>query len=76
MPATSDNLRPRVLEMCAQVQVLTANGWRESRGVQSEMAMARELGKPVMLVEPDALNDQSPACAGVVGAEGLKRATP
>lgn len=56
--------------------VLTLDGWRESRGVQAEMALVRELGKPVILVGPDALNDQTPACAGVVGAEGLTDATP
>jgi hypothetical protein len=74
------------LETCSEVRVLTLDGWRESRGVQAEMALARELGKPVILVEPDALNDRTPACAGAVGTpacaeasagrEGLKRAMP
>jgi len=74
------------LEMCSEVWVLTLDGWRESEGVQAEMAMARELGKPVVLVEPEALNDRTPACAGAVGApacaeasagrEGLNDATP
>jgi hypothetical protein len=52
------------------------DGWRESRSVRAEMALARELGKPVMLVEANALNDRTPACAGVVGTEGLNDATP
>ena len=56
------------LETCDEVWVLTLDGWRESRGVQAEIALAHELGKPVVLVEPDALTDQTPATAGRAGA--------
>jgi len=60
------------LEMCSEVWVLTLDGWRESKGVQAEIALARELGKAVMLVESGAVNDQTPvavSCAGVVASE-------
>jgi hypothetical protein len=32
--------------------VLTLPGWRESVGVQAEIAIARELGKPVTFLQP------------------------
>lgn len=56
------------LEVCSEVWVLTLDGWRESRGVQAEIELAHELGKPVVLVEPDALTDQTPATADRAGA--------
>lgn len=56
------------LEVCAEVWVLTLDGWRESRGVQAEIELAHELGKPVVLVEPDALTDQTPVAAVRAGA--------
>lgn len=37
----------RYLEACDEVVVLTLDGWRESVGVQAEIAIARALGKPV-----------------------------
>ena len=33
---------------CSQVWVLTLDGWKESQGVQAEIAIARELGKPII----------------------------
>ncbi len=35
------------LEACTEVAVLMIDGWRESDGVKAEIAIARELGKPV-----------------------------
>jgi nucleoside 2-deoxyribosyltransferase len=44
----------RYLEACDEVAVLMLDGWRESVGVQAEIAIARELGKPVtFLAERD-----------------------
>ena len=60
------------LEMCSEVWVLTLDGWRESQGVQAEIKLARELGKPVVLVEPEVLNDRTPARAGAVEVKGAK----
>ena len=56
------------LKICSEVWVLTLDGWRESRGVQAEIVLARRMGKPVMLVEPDALTDQTPVAAFRAGA--------
>jgi len=57
------------LEVCAEVWVLTLDGWRESRGVQAEIVLARQMGKPVSFVDPgDALIDQTPVAAVRAGA--------
>ena len=40
------------LEACSEVQVLMLDGWRESKGVSAEIALASELSKPVLYVEP------------------------
>lgn len=37
---------------CSQVLVLMLDGWRESEGVQAELAIAAALGKPVRYVDP------------------------
>ena len=44
------------LEACDEVVVLMLDGWRQSVGVQAEIAIARELGKPVtFLAERDCM---------------------
>jgi nucleoside 2-deoxyribosyltransferase len=40
------------LARCDEVVVLMLDGWRESEGVQAEIAVARELGKPVRYLKP------------------------
>jgi hypothetical protein len=35
------------LEACDEVVVLMLDGWQDSLGVQAEIALAREMGKPV-----------------------------
>lgn len=40
------------LEWCHMVMVLTLDGWRESRGVNAEIAVARSMGKPVSFIAP------------------------
>ncbi|MBI2191984.1 MAG: DUF1937 family protein [Planctomycetes bacterium] len=63
------------LEMCSEVWILMLDGWRESKGVQAEMELARELGKPVVLVEPgDALNDQTPVAASLSAPRASRQA--
>ena len=37
----------RFLEQCDEVVVLMLDGWRDSLGIQAEMELAKELGKPV-----------------------------
>jgi nucleoside 2-deoxyribosyltransferase len=41
------------LNRCDEVVVLTLDGWRESEGVQAEIRIAGELGKPVRYLMPD-----------------------
>ena len=41
------------LERCDELVVLTLAGWRESKGVQAEIQIARELGKPVRFLDPE-----------------------
>ena len=40
------------LEWCHMVMVLTLDGWRDSRGVNIEIAQARAMGKPVSFISP------------------------
>ena len=42
------------LERCDEVVVLMLDGWRESEGVQAEIRIAAQLGKPVRYLEPEA----------------------
>jgi nucleoside 2-deoxyribosyltransferase len=42
----------RFLEQCDVVVVLMLDGWQESRGVQAEIQIANELGKPVRYLAP------------------------
>lgn len=53
----------RFLEVCDEVVVLMLVGWQESIGVQAEIAIARELGKPVryMVAEGPAEISRFPA---------------
>ena len=37
----------RYLEVCDELAVLMLDGWQESVGVQAEIAIAREYGKPI-----------------------------
>ncbi len=56
------------LERCDEVVVLTLDGWIESVGVQAEIRIAGECGKPVRYVAPEAVHQKTPAEAGVEGA--------
>ncbi len=51
----------RYLEVCDEMVVLMLDGWRESVGVQAEMAIARELGKPVTYLRMAEQADERPA---------------
>ena len=41
------------LERCDEVVVLMLDGWRESVGVQAEIRIAGDAGKPVRYLDPD-----------------------
>ena len=55
----------RYLEACDEVVVLMLDGWRESVGVQAEIAIARELGKPVTFLRVNGQAEENPGQAGV-----------
>jgi len=53
------------LAWCDELWVLKLSGWESSVGVRAEMAIAREMGKPVRLVDPlDLTTENTPARAG------------
>jgi hypothetical protein len=53
------------LAVCDEVVVLKLDGWRQSRGVQAEVARARAWGKPISFIEPDGVAEENPdECRG------------
>ena len=42
----------KVLKACQELWVCTMDGWRESKGVTAEIAIANEYGLPIKYVEP------------------------
>jgi hypothetical protein len=46
--------------MCDEVAVLMLDGWRESIGVQAEIAIARELCKPVTFLRVNGQAKENP----------------
>lgn len=52
-------LNRQILTASDEVWVLKLDGWEKSRGLQAEIKMAKQLGKPVMLIEPDPHDDQA-----------------
>jgi len=62
------------LENCDEVVVLMLDGWRESIGVQAEIAVAGQLGKPVSHLDPLAEEDPGPGrgrCSRLCGKHEL-----
>lgn len=53
----------RMIEVCDEVWVCTLPGWRESRGVQAEIALALEMGKTVRLVDEAGIPTADPITA-------------
>lgn len=50
----------RYLELCDEVAVLMIDGWHDSVGVKAEIAIARELGKPVTFLRPKGEAEENP----------------
>ena len=48
------------LEACDEVVVLMLDGWGESVGVQAEIAIARDLGKPVTFLSVNGQAEENP----------------
>ena len=60
------------LSRCDEVVVLMLDGWKSSTGVQAEIRIAEELGKPVRYLAPvDDVADGSPVLARVATEDGL-----
>lgn len=47
------------LKRCNELVVLMLDGWKESRGVQAEIRIALELGKPVRYLDPSVLDSDA-----------------
>ena len=47
------------LKRCDELAVLMLEGWKTSRGVQAEIRIAAELGKPVRYLEPETTDHPS-----------------
>jgi hypothetical protein len=47
-----ERLDLRMLLACDSLTVVCLHGWRASRGIQAEVAAAREMGLPVRFVDP------------------------
>ncbi len=63
------------LEWCHMVMVLTLDGWRESRGVNIEIAQARAMHKPVSFISPADLGVRDvPVC--FAGKTGMNESAP
>jgi nucleoside 2-deoxyribosyltransferase len=43
------------LQRCDEVAVLMLDGWRDCAGVQAEVRLATELGKPIRYLDPEDL---------------------
>ena len=56
LPTSWDYWEPldrAMITRCQSISILTIPGWRESRGVQAEIAIARTLGLPIRYVDID-----------------------
>ena len=59
------------LEACSAMAVLTLDGWRESEGVNNEIKIAKDLGMPFWLLDPESVGiakrpKDTPTMAGVL----------
>ena len=41
------------LEACSALAILALAGWKDNKGVQSEISIARRLGRPVIFIAPE-----------------------
>lgn len=42
----------KLLAACQELWIVTLDGWKESKGVAAELAIAGEMGLPVKYIEP------------------------
>ena len=41
------------LEACSALAILALAGWKDNKGVQSEISIARQIGRPVIFIAPE-----------------------
>lgn len=58
-----------LLARCDEVVVLTLDGWRESEGVQAEIEIAKELGKPIWYLDPAQVDTPGTPTVAAVATE-------
>jgi hypothetical protein len=46
------NINHQMIDWCDEVHVIVSDGWKESQGVQGEIAYCAEIGKPITYVVP------------------------
>jgi len=51
----------RYLDVCDEVVVLMLDGWQKSVGVQAEIAIARECGKPITFLRVSGHTEENPS---------------
>jgi Domain of unknown function (DUF1937) len=44
-----------MVERCDELWIATISGWKDSKGIAAETAIAHDLGKPIYLLNPDTL---------------------
>jgi hypothetical protein len=59
------------MEMCNDVVVVMLDGWRESVGVQAEIAYARWLRKRITFLRVDDQAEENPGQTGVERRGGI-----
>lgn len=60
------------LERCDLLVVLMLEGWKTSVGVQAEIGLAREMGKPVSYLEAESLQAHGTPTLARVALEGRR----
>jgi len=57
------------MEACSALAILALAGWKDGKGVQSEISIAREMGKPIIFIAPDETDMTESAPAAGTGAQ-------
>lgn len=47
-----------MMERCDELWIVMMDGWKESRGIQHEITIFQEMGKPIKYLEPDQASRQ------------------
>lgn len=69
-------LDTKILPVCDRLVVLMLDGWGESRGIRAEVALARELGIPIEVLEPGGEIRPCHVPLNLLAEDAAKAATP